>query len=151
MSLLSIKINFFKTIKILNIFQYILTHLIISNQIQYNEQDFFSNLALIWLSWFCRPRKTVSMYLKLITTFKTFYGRHYNLIGKFQQSVTHMVTDLFLETLFLRWHGVACPFTAWPLITHIDIMYLCLLQPAYLQLNLTSTDFDIFIACGRCH
>ena len=39
---------------------------------------------------------------KLITTFKKFYGRHYNLIGKFQISVTHMVTDLFLETLFLR-------------------------------------------------
>ena len=35
------KINFFETIKILNIFQYIPTHLIISNQIQYNEQDFF--------------------------------------------------------------------------------------------------------------
>ena len=42
MSLLSMKINFFKTIKILNIFQYILTHLIISNHIQYNEQDFFT-------------------------------------------------------------------------------------------------------------
>ena len=39
---------------------------------------------------------------KLITTFKQFYGRHYDLIGKFQHSVTHMVTDLFLETLFLR-------------------------------------------------
>ena len=40
--------------------------------------------------------------LKLITTFKKFYGRHSDLIGKFQLSVTHMVTDLFLETLFLR-------------------------------------------------
>ena len=39
---------------------------------------------------------------KLITTFKKFYGRHSDLIGKFQLSVTHMVTDLFLETLFLR-------------------------------------------------
>ena len=39
---------------------------------------------------------------KLITTFKKFYGRHYDLIGKFKLSVTHMVTDLFLETLFLR-------------------------------------------------
>ena len=39
---------------------------------------------------------------KLITTFKKFYGRHYDLIGKFQHSVIHMVTDLFLETLFLR-------------------------------------------------
>ena len=38
----------------------------------------------------------------LITTFKKFYGRHYDLIGNFQLSVTHMVTDLFLETLFLR-------------------------------------------------
>ena len=35
---------------------------------------------------------------KLITTFKKFYGRHYDLIGKFQ----HSVTDLFLETLFIR-------------------------------------------------
>ena len=67
MSLLSIKINFFKTTKILNIFLYILSHLIISNQIQYNEQDLFSNLALIWLSWFCRPRKNVSMYLKCLS------------------------------------------------------------------------------------
>ena len=41
MLLLSIKINFFKTIKILNIFQYILTYLTISNKIQYNKQDFF--------------------------------------------------------------------------------------------------------------
>ena len=39
---------------------------------------------------------------KLITTFKKFYGRHYDLIGKYQLSVTHMVTDLFLQTLFLR-------------------------------------------------
>ena len=39
---------------------------------------------------------------KLITTFKKLYGRHSDLIGKFQLSVTHMVTDLFLETLFLR-------------------------------------------------
>ena len=36
---------------------------------------------------------------KLITTFKKFYGRHYDLIGKLQHSVTHMVTDLFLETI----------------------------------------------------
>ena len=53
MMLLSIKINFFKTIKILNIFQYILTHFIISNQIQYNEQDFFKfgiNLIVVILS-----------------------------------------------------------------------------------------------------
>ena len=53
MSLLSIKINFFKTIKILNIFQYILTHLIISDQIQYNEQFFFKfsiNLIVVILS-----------------------------------------------------------------------------------------------------
>ena len=39
---------------------------------------------------------------KLISTFKKFYGRHYDLIVKFQHSVTRMVTDLFLETLFLR-------------------------------------------------
>ena len=39
---------------------------------------------------------------KLITTFKKFYGRHSDLIGKFQLSVTHMVTGLFLGTLFLR-------------------------------------------------
>ena len=34
---------------------------------------------------------------KLITTFKKFHGRHYDPIGKFQHSVTHMVTDLFLD------------------------------------------------------
>ena len=39
---------------------------------------------------------------KLITTVKKLYGRHYDLIGNFQHAVTHMVTDLFLETLFLR-------------------------------------------------
>ena len=53
MSLLSIKINFFKTIKILNIFQYNLTHLIKSNQIQSNEQFFFKfgiNLIVVILS-----------------------------------------------------------------------------------------------------
>ena len=49
MSLLSIQFNFFKTIKILNIFQYILTHLTISNQIQYNEEDFFQ----IWHLFDC--------------------------------------------------------------------------------------------------
>ena len=87
---------------------------------------------------------------KLITTFKKFYGRHYDLIGKFQLSVTHIVTDLFLETFFLRRHCVAGPFTARPLITYIDIMYLCLLQPVCI-LNLTFTDFDVFIACGMGH
>ena len=35
---------------------------------------------------------------KLITTFKKFYGRHYDFIGKFQHSVTHMVTD-FISTM----------------------------------------------------
>ena len=55
---------------------------------------------------------------KLITTFKKFYGRHYHLIGKFQLSVTNMVTALFLETLFLR---VAGPFTARPLITQLTL------------------------------
>ena len=39
---------------------------------------------------------------KLITSVKKFYGHHYDLIGKFQLSVNHMVTDLVLETLFLR-------------------------------------------------
>ena len=34
---------------------------------------------------------------KLITTFKKCYGRHYDLIGKFQLSVTHMVTDLIVS------------------------------------------------------
>ena len=29
---------------------------------------------------------------KLITTFKKFYGHHYDLIGKFQHSVTHIVS-----------------------------------------------------------
>ena len=41
-------------------------------------------------------------HFKLITTFKKFYGRHYDLFRKFKHSVTHMVTDLFLETLLLR-------------------------------------------------
>ena len=58
----------------------------------------------------------------------------------------------FLRLLFLRWHdSVTGPFTARTFITYIDILYLCLLQPVYLLLNLTITDFDIFIACGRCH
>ena len=39
---------------------------------------------------------------KLIATCKKFYGRQYDLIAKYQLSVTYMVTDLFLETLFLR-------------------------------------------------
>ena len=40
-----------------------------------------------------------------VHTSKISLGRDlfiYDLIGKFQHSVTHMVTDLFLETLFLR-------------------------------------------------
>ena len=41
MSLLSIKIYFFKTMKILNIFQYILTHLTIINEIKCIKQDYF--------------------------------------------------------------------------------------------------------------
>ena len=57
MLLLFIKIYFFKTIKILNIFQYILTHLTISNKIQNNKKRFFSYLALIQLSCFCRAKK----------------------------------------------------------------------------------------------
>ena len=71
MSLLSMKINLFKETKFVKKFQYSPSHLIISNQIQYNKQDFYSNCALIWLSWFCRPRKTVSMYLKRQKSGKT--------------------------------------------------------------------------------
>ena len=54
----------------------------------------------------CRSRLLTSKLLgqgynrfKLITTFKKFHDRHYDLIGKLQLSVTHMDTDLFLETI----------------------------------------------------
>ena len=71
MSLLSIKFNFFKTNKILNIFQYILTHLTIINEIRYDKQDCFSNLALISIVVIFSSRytggKTESMYLKSIS------------------------------------------------------------------------------------
>ena len=48
---------------------------------------------------------------RLITTFKKFYGRHYDLIGKFLLSVTHVVTELFLETIFISAMTLCC----WPL------------------------------------
>ena len=65
MSLLSIKINFFKTIKILNIFQYILTRLINNKQQNSIKQTFFFfkfgiNLIVMIFSW---AKKTVLMYL----------------------------------------------------------------------------------------
>ena len=78
--------------------------------------------------------------MKLIATFKIFYGRHYDLIRKFQISVTHMVIDLFLWTLFLQWLdnvSVAGPYRAWPLIPNVGIFSIC-------ATSLLSTEIDIY-------
>ena len=37
---------------------------------------------------------------KLIAAFKKFYGRHNTLVDKYKISVTHIISDLFLETLY---------------------------------------------------
>ena len=37
---------------------------------------------------------------RLITTFKKFYGRHSVLVDRFKVSVTNIIIDLFLETLY---------------------------------------------------
>ena len=37
---------------------------------------------------------------RLIATFKKFYGRHSVLVDRFKVSVTNIIIDLFLETLF---------------------------------------------------
>ena len=37
---------------------------------------------------------------RLITTFKKFYGRHSLLVKKYNKSVTNIITDIFLETLY---------------------------------------------------
>ena len=36
--------------------------------------------------------------LKLISAFKKFYGRHKILVDRYKVSVTHIISDLFLET-----------------------------------------------------
>ena len=37
---------------------------------------------------------------RLIATFRKFYGRHSSLVDKFNKSVTNIITDIFLETLY---------------------------------------------------
>ena len=37
---------------------------------------------------------------KLISAFKKFYGRHTILVDRYKVSVTHIISDLFLETLY---------------------------------------------------
>ena len=37
---------------------------------------------------------------KLISAFKKFYGRHKILVDRYKVSVTHIISDLFLETLY---------------------------------------------------
>ena len=37
---------------------------------------------------------------RLIATFKKFYGRHSVLVDRFKVSVTNIIIDLFLETLY---------------------------------------------------
>ena len=39
---------------------------------------------------------------RLIATFKKFYGRHSVLVDRFKVSVTNIIIDLFLETLYHR-------------------------------------------------
>ena len=43
---------------------------------------------------------------RLITTFKKFYGRHSVLVDRFKVSVTNIIIDLFLETLYHWWLSV---------------------------------------------
>ena len=40
---------------------------------------------------------------RLIATFKKFYGRHSVLVDRFKVSVTNIIIDLFLETLYHWW------------------------------------------------
>ena len=40
---------------------------------------------------------------KLISAFKKFYGRHKILVDRYKVSVTHIISDLFLETLYRSW------------------------------------------------
>ena len=72
---------------------------------------------------------------RLIATSKKFYGRQSVLVDRFKVSVTNIIIDLFLETLYRWW------------------LYFCaLLQPelnTYLLWLLTG--FDFIISCGRCH
>ena len=37
---------------------------------------------------------------KLISAFKKFYGRHTTLVNRYTFSVTHIISDLLLETLY---------------------------------------------------
>ena len=40
---------------------------------------------------------------KLISAFKKFYGRHKIIVDRYKVSVTHIISDLFLETLYRSW------------------------------------------------
>ena len=49
---------------------------------------------------------------KLISAFKKFYGKHEILVDRYEVSVTHIISDLFLETLYRSCYygGLLCMF-----------------------------------------
>ena len=67
----------------------------------------YARASSLYEDFISRSRLLTSKLLKqgytrnrLIATLKKFYGRHNNLVNKFDMSVTRIITDLFLETLY---------------------------------------------------
>ena len=88
---------------------------------------------------------------RLIATFKKFYGRHSVLVDKFKVSVTNIIIDLLLETLY-RWWLYFCALLQPELLPILTFSYGALLQPVVnTYLLRLFTGFDFIIACGRCH
>ena len=67
----------------------------------------FARASTFYEDFLLRSRRLTSKLLgqgykrfRLISTFKKFYGRHNTLVDKYKISVTRIISDLFLETLY---------------------------------------------------
>ena len=81
------------------------------------------------------------------------YGRHSVLVDRFKVSVTNIIIDLFLETLY-RWWLISVPFYSqsfyrcWRLVTLRPLTASTIYLP---NMTIILIGFDFIIACGRCH
>ena len=55
---------------------------------------------------------------RLISAIKKFYARHEILVDRYKVSVTHIISDLFLETLYRHDHD---------LHVIMEVFYVCLI------------------------
>ena len=87
-------------------------HILLSSLLYISQLILYARASTLYddfLSRSCLTSKLMGQgyeRFKLISAFKKFYGRNKILVDRYKVSVTHIISDLFLEALYRSW--LAC-------------------------------------------